>query len=171
MVKYDAEAAKLISERTACHRISHNCCSAYFTLTQFENLQPMLYGMSHERRNVIKKMHASLFKTYQDRIMSAVNGTEYEEELREYIKEEDPNGVFSEHIDKMCGKQIHDVFMAIDSFNIEDMVTVAENFVDSQNQLENLRTSGRQPLSQTKELAVITQSEGLVWIKHSLFAV
>ena len=59
--------------------------------------------------------------------------------------------------------------MALDSFNIEDLVKVAEDFVDAKVQLDHLKSGGRGELPHTKELAVITRTEGVVYIKHCLF--
>ena len=63
------------------------------------------------------------------------------------------------------------LFTAIESFDIEDMVKVAEMFVDSNDQLIHLKNGGNGVLRSTKELAVITRVEGVVWIKHCLYGV
>jgi hypothetical protein len=42
-------------------------------------------------------------------------------------------------------------------------------FVDSNDQLIHLKNGGKGVLKSTKELAVITRVEGVVWIKHSLY--
>jgi hypothetical protein len=58
---------------------------------------------------------------------------------------------------------------AIGSFNIEDMVKAVETFIDANGQLEHLQGGGIGEPKNTKELAVITRTEGVVWIKHCLF--
>ena len=169
MVSYDEDTQKLISDYEQLHTIDVNCYSAYFYLSKFDNVQSILFGMSESRRQEIKDMYTDIFHAYQDRIKAAVKNTEYEDDISKYISENNAAETYAEEIDRLCSSQQKDVFMALDSFNVEDLVMVAENYVDSQDQLEHLKTCGKYPLKQTKELAVITRTEGLTWIKHSLY--
>ena len=53
--------------------------------------------------------------------------------------------------------------------DFEDLVKVAEDFVDAKVQIDHLKNGGKGELPHTKELAVITRTEGVVWIKHCLY--
>jgi prepilin-type N-terminal cleavage/methylation domain-containing protein len=66
-------------------------------------------------------------------------------------------------------KAYNEASIGIDSFSIEDMVNTVETFVDANVNLNHLRSGGKEKLSATRELAVITRYEGLTWIKHGLY--
>ena len=50
-----------------------------------------------------------------------------------------------------------------------DPMKAAEDFVDASVQIDHLKGGGKGELRQTKELAVITRTEGVVWIKHCIY--
>ena len=62
------------------------------------------------------------------------------------------------------------VLSGIDSFSIEDLVTASETLVNAEVRLKHLFSGGKEDLHVSKEIAVITRTEGVTWIKHSLFA-
>ena len=62
------------------------------------------------------------------------------------------------------------VDIGLDSFSIEDLVTAAETLVDAEVRLKHLLSQGKEHPHATKEIAVITRTEGVTWLKHSLFA-
>ena len=88
--------------------------------------------------------------------------------VQEVIAEYDSYS-FEDVTRELSGQQMQRVDTAIDSFNIEDLVKVAEDFVDAKVQIDHLKNGGKGELPHTKELAVITRTEGVVWIKHCLY--
>ena len=93
-----------------------------------------------------------------------------DEEKQEVIAEYDSYS-FEGVTREASGQQMQRVDTAIDSFNIEDLVKVAEDFVDAKVQIDHLKNGGKGNLRYTKELAVITRTEGVVWIKHCLYGI
>lgn len=66
-------------------------------------------------------------------------------------------------------KQIQNDPLVIDSishFTIKDMVSMAENLIET----EGLQNSNGTAISPVREIGVVTLAEGFVWIKHSLFS-
>ena len=57
------------------------------------------------------------------------------------------------------------VTQAISDFTIKDMVSMAENLIET----EGLLSSGDSPISPTREIGIATLAEGFVYIKHSLY--
>ena len=51
------------------------------------------------------------------------------------------------------------------------MVMAAETIVNAEVRLDHLSSGCKTPLNTTREIAVITRTEGLTWIKHSLYAI
>ena len=156
MVKYDEESKKLICDFDIDRGIDHINTSDFFMLSHFENTQPVMYGIIESAR--------------QKLIFDAVKGTEFEKAVQEVIAEYDSYS-FEDVTRELSGQQMQRVDTAIDSFNIEDLVKVAEDFVDAKVQIDHLKNGGRGDLHYTKELAVITRTEGVVWIKHCLYGI
>ena len=54
---------------------------------------------------------------------------------------------------------------AVESFNVEDMVDMAESFISITN-LQRHISSSEESVGGPVDVAVITKSEGFVWVKH-----
>ena len=54
---------------------------------------------------------------------------------------------------------------AVDSFNIEDMITMAESLISITN-LQRHFTSSEESVGGPVDVAVITKSEGFIWVNH-----
>jgi hypothetical protein len=138
-------------------------------LSHFENTQPVMYGIVESARQKLIEKQNTLVETFEERIMEAVKGTEFEETVQKEIAEYKSSYNFEDDTRNYSGHQMSRVETAIDSFNIEDLVKVAEDFVDAKVQIDHLKNGGKGELPHTKELAVITRTEGVVWIKHCLY--
>lgn len=170
MVKYDEESKKLICDFDIERGIDHCNTSDFFMLSHFENTQPVMYGILESARQKLIDKQNSLLDTFKERIFDAVKGTEFEKAVQEAIAEYDSYS-FEDVTRELSGQQMQRVDTAIDSFNIEDLVKVAEDFVDAKVQIDHLKNGGRGDLHYTKELAVITRTEGVVWIKHCIYGI
>ena len=169
MVKYDRKSKKLVCEFDIERSIDHNHETDFFMLSHFENTQPVIYGISDATRSRMIEEYSSRIKIFGQRIIDAVKGTEYEKSVRNAIANYNGEDDFAQITYGITGNHLQQIDTAIDSFNIEDLVQVAENFVDAKVQIDHLKNGGKGELRQTRELAVITRTEGVVWIKHSLY--
>ena len=167
-VKYDEETKKLSCHFDTDRSITHHNRADFLMLSNFENTQPVMYGIVESARKKLIDKQNSLIEKFEERIMDAVKGTEFEESVKKEI-EENKTYSFEDVTRNLSGNQMSRVETAIDSFNIEDLVKVAEDFVDAKVQIDHLKNGGKEELPHTKELAVITRTEGVVWIKHCLY--
>ena len=168
-VKYDEKTKKLSCNFDTDRSITHHNRADYFMLSHFENTQPVMYGIVESARQKLIEKQNTLVETFEERIMEAVKGTEFEETVQKEIAEYKSSYNFEDDTRNYSGHQMSRVEIAIDSFNIEDLVKVAEDFVDAKVQIDHLKNGGKGELPHTKELAVITRTEGVVWIKHCLY--
>lgn len=95
------------------------------------------YGASEE---LLEKMRGVDFADVQE---------QHNEQLRRYIREEYVEGI-------VC---------AVDSFNIEDMTNMAESLISVTN-LQRHISSSDESVGGPIDVAVITRSEGFIWVKH-----
>jgi len=168
-VRYDSTERKLKCDFNSEFSISHEDDSNFFILSPFENLQSVFLGCNTQIREKLIEKQAECFKNYKQRVADAFKGTRYEQTVNEFISQYDERQEYANQLRHMVGVYQRQLFMAIESFDIEDLVKVAEMFVDSNDQLIHLKNGGKGVLKSTKELAVITRVEGVVWIKHSLY--
>ena len=171
MIRYDDTEQKLKCDFNCEFSISHDVDSNFFTLSHFENVESVFFGCSTQIQEKLIEKQVDCFKNYKQRVAEAFKGTQYEQAVNEFISAYDERKEFSRQLGQMVGVHQKHLFMAIESFDIEDLVKVAEMFVDSNDQLTHLKEGGKGILRSTKELAVITRVEGVVWIKHSLYGV
>lgn len=86
--------------------------------------------------------------------------------------EEDANGLINnfktEYLTAISHMQNDPhVINSISGFTIKDMVSMAENLIET----EGLQDSNGTSISPVREIGVVTLAEGFVWIKHSLYGV
>ena len=74
---------------------------------------------------------------------------QHEEEMKKYISEEYVEGIID----------------AVDSFSVDDMANMAESLISVTN-LQRHLTSSDESVGGPIDVAVITRSEGFIWIKH-----
>ena len=168
-VHLDDEASKLTCDFNTERGIDHNNETDFYTLTHFENTQSVIYGISDVARTKLIEKQSALVNIFKQRILDAVKGTKFEEEVQKKLSEYDATTTIAELTHYQSGVNLERIDMALDSFNVEDLVKVAEDFVDAKVQLDHLKSGGKGELPRTKELAVITRTEGVVYIKHCLY--
>ena len=171
MARYDSIEKKLKCDFKIEFSISHEEDSNFFILSHFENVQSVFLGCDTQIRDKLIEKQAECFKNYKQRVADAFKGTRYEQAVNGFISAYDERQEYANQLGQMVGVHQNHLFTAIESFDIEDLVKVAEMFVDSNDQLIHLKNGGKGVLRSTKELAVITRVEGVVWIKHSLYGV
>ena len=164
------EGSILVCDVNVERGIDHDHETGFYTLTHFENTQPIMCGISDVARSKLIEKQSALIDIFKQRIMDAVKGTKYENNIQKKLSEYDATTSIAEITHRQSDEQSNRIDTALDSFNIEDLVKVAEDFVDAKVQLDHLKSGGKGELPHTKELAVITRTEGVVYIKHCLFA-
>ena len=168
-VRLDEDGSKLVGDINIERAIDHKKETDFYTLSHFENTQPLIYGISVAARNKLIEKQTVLMDIFKQRIMDAIKGTKYEEDVQKRLSEYGSTDTIANFFHQQTEDQLFRINCALDSFNVEDLVKVAEDFVDAKVQLDHLKSGGKGELPHTKELAVITRTEGVVYIKHCLF--
>ncbi len=168
-VHLDDESDKLVCDFNIERGIDHGNETDFYTLTHFDNTQPIMFGISDVAREKLIEKQSALIDIFKQRILDVVKGTKYEENIQKKLSEYDATTTIADITYQQSDIQLNRIDTALDSFNIEDLVKVAEDFVDAKVQLDHLKSGGKGELPHTKELAVITRTEGVVYIKHCIF--
>ena len=169
MVNYDEESQRLVCDFDTERCINHLNETDFLMLSHFDNMQAVLYGITDAARQKMMDKHTAIYDKLVERVMKAVKGSEFEAAVKAYLDNRELEEFFSRDMCKTSDNMMNEVNEALDSFNIEDLVKAAEDFVDASVQIDHLKGGGKGELRQTKELAVITRTEGVVWIKHCIY--
>lgn len=166
-VQYDAKQRKMNVKMETELQISDDIGTGHFVLGDFDNMVPMLYGISDPVFKSMVDNSLEVFRSYKERLAVVLKeaGIKVDSDMFKV----DDKKMYFEELMGMRENHCMRLDAALDGFNVEDLVTTAETFVDAHDQLEHLKNGGKGTLQKTKELAVITRTEGLVWIKHSLY--
>lgn len=146
--------------------------SAFCWNGNWDRLAPVLHGSTkHVMDYAIEKQFEG-FETYKQRLVEKFKGTKYEEYVNKSLEEFDSTEVIPyENVVSAYDRILQDVKIGIDSFSMEDMVSSAESLVNANVRLNHLKNGGKGLVGHTREIAVITRTEGFTWVKHSLFAI
>lgn len=150
-------------------QISTTTNAAINQIGDFESVSPLLYGITNDSTESLKKRQTELFNAYTERVLEKFRGTKYEIIIEERIAEFNAGQTIKKNIDEAIKEAYQQVKIGIDSFSIEDMADAAETLINANISLKHLRSGGKGELGTIRELAVITRTEGLTWIKHSLY--
>jgi hypothetical protein len=150
-------------------RISSDTISLIASIGDFETVLTLIYGTTNDIKNCMVEKLYEMLDTYSERVIEKFKGTKYESAIKARIDEYNANMDIWQHFHSAAKKAYNEASIGIDSFSIEDMVNTVETFVDANVNLNHLRSGGKEKLSATRELAVITRYEGLTWIKHGLY--
>lgn len=171
MVAFDEEQQKnLFVEPSDFIRINHNNMAQVSFLGNLDSISTLIWGINRDMSEVITSKYDELFETYKKRVIDKFQGTDYEEFVKNKLEEYNPRESSQIQINQSIDNVYDNVLIGIDSFSIEDMVTAAETIVNAEVRLDHLASGCGAPLHSTCEIAVITRTEGLTWIKHPIFA-
>ena len=133
------------------HELSSRSPVFQIHLGNCENIRILSGGVSDD---IVSKMNTLLFKTLGN-IMGNIDAAAG-------LIERDRNSVA-----KMFSEIQEDpkVTQAVSDFTIKDMVSMAENLIET----EGLLSSTDSSVSPTREIGIVTLAEGFVYIKHSLY--
>ena len=166
-VRHDEDSRSLQCQYIEKRTIGHDLEAEHCLLGGFELMQPMLYGISETALNAMADRQAENLKKFKQRMTKAFKKAHCPTSIASIPF--DTRGPYVGNISGLDQSHQTRLNSAIASFNIEDMVKATETFIDVNGQLEHLKSGCIGNPDSTKELAVITRTEGLVWIKHCLF--
>lgn len=133
------------------YKISKDCHEHHTHLGYCPNIQVLFGGMS---KDILDNLEGFIVKKLED-----VTGD----------KEKAKKIIYNFRTDYLARlnniQNDPHVIISISGFTIKDMVSMAENLIET----EGLQNSKGTVISPVREIGVVTLAEGFVWIKHSLY--
>lgn len=170
LLGYDNDTNHLEMKEHLYTRISHQNQAYFNMLGNLGSVSTILWGSTNDTKNFLLKKHVELFDVYKKRVLEKFKGTEFEVFVTRKLDAYNPEASYMDAINNATNSYLEEILRGLDSFSIEEMVTAAETIVNAEVRLDHLKSGCKEPLHNTKEIAVITRVEGLTWIKHSLYA-
>lgn len=152
------------------NKLSHNQTAAFNMLGDFEGVSTLLFGSTQNTRDVLFENYTKQYEIYKERVIEKFKDTEYSSYVQKTLEEFDVEEIVANNINSATDEILSNVYVGLDTFSIEDLVTAAETLVNAEVRLKHLASMGKEYPHTTKEIAVITRIEGVTWLKHSLFA-
>lgn len=152
--------------------------SEAITYDNSASIQP--FAQTDTMISLMKGVHPTLYDTILDRLSVALEGVRTEivdtlkaegadDALTQKVKEMDfsdvQDGFHTEMMDYLSDTFVDGIINAVASFNNEDMVKMAESLISITN-LQRHFSSSEESVGGPVDVAVITKSEGFVWVNH-----
>ena len=142
------------------------------------SIQP--FAQTDTMISLMKGVHPAMYDTVLDRLADAMVATRTK--IVEALKAESASDFLVKKVEEGALDEIHDKFHddmksyiqdtfvngivdAVSSFNIEDLVKMAESLISITN-LQRHFSSSEESVGGPVDVAVITKSEGFVWVNH-----
>lgn len=159
------------NDRTEIFKITHQEFAHINLLGNLDSIHTLIWGATPDVNDILIENHVKTFNVYKERVLERFKGTEFETFVTKKLDSYNAKETF---IMKMCeaiDKTYTSVLDGIETFSVEDMVMATETILNAEVRLDHLSSGCKTPLNTTREIAVITRTEGLTWIKHSLYAI
>lgn len=157
-------------DKTDLFKVSHKDYAHIDYLGGLENVYTLIWGATGDVNDKLLETHIETFELYKERVLERFKGTEFEAFVTRKLDAYDAKQRLMMKMRQATDKTFANVLYGIEKFSVEDMVMAAETIVNAEVRLGHLSSGCKKPLSTTREIAVITRTEGLTWIKHSLYA-
>ena len=130
----------------------------------------LLFGATRKNKEAAFDSLSKQYDIYKERVRDKFKESEFEDYVNKKLEEFDSEIEAANIINSSSDEISSQVSKGMDTFSIEDLVTAAETLVNAEVRFKHLFSKGKDAVRSTKEIAVITQTEGVTWLKHSLFA-
>ena len=169
-LKINSEKDILEEDSNVYNKISHQKNTAINMLGSFEEVSTLLFGATQNIKEVAFSSLTKQYDIYKERILDKFKETEYADYVNKKVETFDSEEEAAYIINSSTEEISSQIEIGLDTFSIEDLVTAAETLVNAEVRLKHLFSKGKEFAQTTKEIAVITRTEGVTWLKHSLFA-
>lgn len=130
--------------------------------TMIKGVNPNLYS------NISERMDESLLSLKDKMVEEAIKagaGVDVVDRLRDVEVEDIKENFDNKNWNFVKEEYVDGIIDAVDSFGIDDMTNLAENFISITN-LQRHMTSLEETVGGPTDVAVITKTEGFVWVKR-----
>lgn len=170
VLKVNPENGQFEATQVCYNKISHQELIAINHLCDIESVSPLLFGATNKIKETAFNKLIQQYEIYKERVAEKFKNTEFADFVNKKLEAFDVKDAAANLINSAYNEICSDVNTGIDSFSIEDLVTATETLVDAEVRLKHLFSLGKERPHHTMEIAVITRTEGVTWLKHSLFA-
>lgn len=156
----DEEGAAIITNQNS---------SSICPFAQTDVMMSLMKGISSQMRSHVYDCKISAIQETKQKMMDAMKEAGATEKMLRKVDNIDLTEV-ADNFDNSLNDFIHDnyvagIFDAVDSFSIEEMANMAESLISVTN-LQRHISSTEESVGGPVDVAVITRSEGFVWVKH-----
>ena len=150
-------------------RIDHDNSATIIPFAQADVMLTLMKGIHPNLRRMVEEKHEASLQKAKEKILSTLKEAHCPRKIMAQVNELDLSDVQQEYEDAL-DEFIQDEFVdgivdAVNYFNIEDMVNMAESLVSVTN-LQRHISSSEESVGGPIDVAVITRSEGFMWVKH-----
>ena len=150
-------------------QISNDRVAELMPFAQYDVIQTIMRGVAPELYDFIRYSYMESMEEQKEMLIKIAKENDAPGTLLQKMHEMDSEEMykkFDEDILKFVRKSYVDgIIDALDSFNIEDMGNLAESLISITN-LQRHITSSEESVGGPVDVAVITRSDGFVWLKH-----
>lgn len=137
-------------------------------LGYFDKMDIVLNQSSSAIKSNIKAQFEKAGAAFINRLRKAARESGLEEEMESLIGQTNFKRAINDYFKGNTDKNAKERDAALELFNTKDLVAIAEQLVNTQDQFNHLQNID-EPLESTCEIATMTRAEGFTWIKHSIY--
>jgi len=169
-LKINPKKNSLEEDFSEYNKVSHHQIAFINLLGDFEGVSTLLFGASDKTKEMICQYYIKLYKAYRERVIKKFTDTEFADFVNKKLEAFNIEETVYDKVFSVTDEVLEQVYTGLDTFGIEDLVTAGETLVNAEVRLKHLLSNGKEHSHTTKEIAVITRTEGVTWLKHSLYA-
>lgn len=147
----------------------YKCGNIVRTVGDCEDVDTLVKGISSENEDSYAREFARQARKMKSRLVAKAEESGIPEAVRaaKAIRVADYVDSFMESFRSMMTDHFLNPFeMAVESFNMDDLIAMSERLIDLSGMLKHFR-DGEAGYASTREIAIVTRAEGFVWIKKA----
>lgn len=150
-------------------KIDNDNSATIIPYAQVDVMLTLMKGIHPGLRRYVESKHGESLQKAKEKMLEAMKEAGCTKKAIRQVEETDLSdiqGNYEESMDQFIQDEFIDgIVDAVNSFNIEDMVNMAESLVSVTN-LQRHISSSEESVGGPIDVAVITRSEGFMWVKH-----
>ena len=151
-------------------KITHENNVVWKHIGDFDSLSVLFNGVTPQMRKQMKTAIGIKYKAFKDVTENSFKATENEKPAHDAFEKFDADKMADKACDKATSTFNKQAATGLETFSIEEMIYACESLVNANIRINHLKAGGKGLLGQTREIAIVVRTEGVTWIKHSLFA-
>lgn len=166
---FDRRMRYYFSSEYEADKIDNDNTATIIPFAQADVMLTLMKGIHPGLRRYVEGKHEDSLQHAKQKMLEVMKDAGCSEKAIKEVKETDFSDIqnkYEESMDQFIQDEFVDgIVDAVNSFNIEDMVNMAESLVSVTN-LQRHISSSEESVGGPIDVAVITRSEGFIWVKH-----